>query len=350
MTKNTGRDYEILSGEMIQEIIKFKEGSKIKIHKIEYRVNKFGKSTKHEIDVWIEYIDQHGTTKYYAIQAKNEKNPINKADLLVFAKIIEELGCKGIFITRTGYRNGAKEVAQHYNIPILEFRVPTDDDFISRVRQLNFKYTQQLPFLEDSYLIPVDDNDKDKILLLTEWKIGITKADSFNFRTELFNFLVMLNNTNTLSDLQLRIGLNVQVNRTIHPTEPYLELIYLKFLQPTFLFFNDLKVGLKYVCIKCGWMELPDITLSAENIIHYLIIDVLSGKEYTIGPFGFREREPLSDIPENDMIETVECVHGKGAYNNFLTLHPAKRKAINQAIRKHHHRYSIRCSTRKLWK
>lgn len=133
MPKNTGIEYEKLTQKIFSEIINQKTVENIKV---EHDVYIQGKSTKHQIDVYWEF-DFNGINYRTIIQAKDWKSKVPQSEMLSFKAVLDDLpsGTKGIYVTRTGYQSGARDVAEKHGISLYILREPTEEDWEGRVKK-----------------------------------------------------------------------------------------------------------------------------------------------------------------------------------------------------------------------
>ena len=141
--KNTGRDYESLVESVFTQLLEQDSVKNIAIEK-----NKIlqGKSTTHEIDVCWEFVA--GGVKYSTIiQAKDWKQKVPQGEILKLKAIIEDLPGqpRGIFITRTGYQQGALDVAKANGIITYELREPTEEDWKGRTKTVVLNIKAYIP-------------------------------------------------------------------------------------------------------------------------------------------------------------------------------------------------------------
>ena len=141
--KNTGRDYESLVESVFTQLLEQDSVKNITVEK-----NKIlqGKTTTHEIDVYWEFIA--GGIKYSTIiQAKDWQQKVPQGEMLKLKAIIEDLPGqpRGIFITRTGYQQGALDVAKANGIITYELREPTEKDWEGRIKTVILRIKAYVP-------------------------------------------------------------------------------------------------------------------------------------------------------------------------------------------------------------
>lgn len=146
-----GEEYEILVKNIYEEILKNEDIDNIKV---EHDVKIEGKSTTHQIDVYWEH--RIGNSNFrMIIQAKDWKRPVPQKEVLALAEIVEDLptGTKGVFISRSGYQEGAIKVAQAKGIDIYELRQPNDKDFKDKIMKAEIKINIEIPYYENMSIV-----------------------------------------------------------------------------------------------------------------------------------------------------------------------------------------------------
>ncbi len=120
MNDKTGKPYENLTQVVFQTILGQKE---IPNTKVERNITLQGKTARHQIDVYWKF--KFGGVSHEAIvQAKDWQRPVDQLHLLAFKQVLDDLPGqpKGIFVTRTGYQQGAKEFGLAHGILLYELR------------------------------------------------------------------------------------------------------------------------------------------------------------------------------------------------------------------------------------
>jgi len=142
MTKNTGASYEVLVQGFLEQIL---NQNYVHTIKVERDVVLSGNATTHQIDLCWQF--EIGGIDYTTIvQAKDWQTPVKKGQLAEFKYILDDLPNqpRGIFVTRTGYQKGAREIAEKHGIILCELREPTEEDWKGRVK--GFHLTQDFFF------------------------------------------------------------------------------------------------------------------------------------------------------------------------------------------------------------
>jgi len=114
----SGKSYELLVQEIFHVLVNQNE-----VHNIDvkHNVTLQGKHTTHQIDVYWEF-ERGGITYRSVVQAKDWATPVEQGELLKFKGVLEDLPHqpRGVFVTRTGYQDGAKEYAKAHGIALYE--------------------------------------------------------------------------------------------------------------------------------------------------------------------------------------------------------------------------------------
>ena len=120
--KNTGIPYEKLVQGIFQAIHDQEEVATITV---EQNKTLKGKISTHQIDVYWKF--QMGGIEYEVIvQAKDWRSAVKQGDLFHFKCVLDDLPNqpRGIFVTRTGYQQGAKDFAAAQGIILYELDEP----------------------------------------------------------------------------------------------------------------------------------------------------------------------------------------------------------------------------------
>ncbi|HGO5291226.1 TPA: restriction endonuclease [Photobacterium damselae subsp. damselae] len=79
-----------------------------------------GKSgAKHEVDVYYQF-ERSGVVHKVAFECKFKSRRVQKSDVIDFHGKLQDIGnIQGIFVSKSGYQQGAKDYAKHYDIQLL---------------------------------------------------------------------------------------------------------------------------------------------------------------------------------------------------------------------------------------
>jgi hypothetical protein len=111
----SSKGFELLVREICQQMLDQDQALNVVV---QHNVQKQGRATSHQIDVYWEFC-LGGVTHKVAVQAKKWKNPIRKGDVLTFKGVLEDLpGTIGIMVASSCYQKGAVEVAEAAGIMI----------------------------------------------------------------------------------------------------------------------------------------------------------------------------------------------------------------------------------------
>jgi hypothetical protein len=118
-TPASSEEYELLVREIYQQMLDQDQAQNVVV---QHNVQKQGRATSHQIDVYWE-LCLGGVTHKVAVQAKRWKNPIRKGDVLTFKGVLEDLpGTIGIMVTSSRYQKGAVDVAKAAGIMICNLK------------------------------------------------------------------------------------------------------------------------------------------------------------------------------------------------------------------------------------
>lgn len=127
MKKNNGKEYEIWTKEIYEEIIK-QEG--FPGANIQHDVTIQGLTTSHQIDIFFSY-NLAGTTHGIAFECKDYKARVSQEKIMAFKSKIDDIRevTKGIFVARNGFQKGAISFAKAHRIELVELREPKEIDW-----------------------------------------------------------------------------------------------------------------------------------------------------------------------------------------------------------------------------
>jgi Restriction endonuclease len=116
--KNTGLSYELLVQAIFQAINDQEEVANLIVERDKTLQ---GKTTPHQIDVYWKF-EKTAITYETIVQAKDWQSPVKKGQLIEFKGILDDLPGqpRGVFVTRTGYQQGAKDFAAAQGIILYE--------------------------------------------------------------------------------------------------------------------------------------------------------------------------------------------------------------------------------------
>ena len=145
--KNTGKDYEKLAQNIFQQII---NQDTFKNIEVQQDVTLHGKTGKHQIDVYWEFSLQ-GIFYRTIIQAKDWKSKVPQKEILAFKEILDDLpvGTNGVYVCKSGYQSGARQIAEAHGIKTYELRKPVDSDFEGQIARIYFSGKYKIPHYEN---------------------------------------------------------------------------------------------------------------------------------------------------------------------------------------------------------
>lgn len=170
--KNTGKEYEALTEQVFARLL----AQDNICSKVERDVVLDGRSTKHQIDVTFEF--KAGPASYRTIiQCKDWGATVKQEQVLAFHSVLTDIPGqpRGIMVSRSGFQQGARNVADHHGIKLYELREPHDDDWDGLLRALRIHSTIQVPGFRNLSLVLDLDWCRERA-----WALGIPKGTTLD--------------------------------------------------------------------------------------------------------------------------------------------------------------------------
>jgi hypothetical protein len=148
--KNTGKPYEVLTEQVFTRLL----AQSNVCASVERDVILEGKSTKHQIDVTFEFVA--GPTTYRTIvQCKDWASSVKQEQVLAFQAVLTDIAGqpRGIMVSRSGFQEGARCVAEHHGIELYELREPRDEDWNGLIRAFEVTLHLRAPHFDNVRLI-----------------------------------------------------------------------------------------------------------------------------------------------------------------------------------------------------
>lgn len=275
MAQNTGKPYELLVQQILDQILNESNTNNIKVN---HNISLQGKDATHQIDLYWEF--EIGGIKYSTVvEVKDLIKPVDQGKLFQFKCVLDDLPGqpRGIFVTRTGYQEGAREYAKKNGILLYELREPTDQDWDDRIKTFNIEINLYNPKFDNIKLIQDTECNIQELKRLNiphseASKISIEVSDNLKFYDEsgaeittafiLFNSLVPK-------------GFN-----ELQPTK-----VTYRFDRPTFIktsnpqvrmWINSLEITISKT------LETKTIILKGEDFVQYVLKNISDGNIRTI--------------------------------------------------------------------
>ncbi|MGG6136291.1 restriction endonuclease [Pantoea allii] len=144
---NANTEYEQLTQELYQALCIAED---VKSISVQHNVKIPGKSgCNHQIDVFWEF-ELMGVKHRVAIECKNYSSEVSVGKVRDFFGVLHDIGhINGIFVTKVGYQSGAVKFANHYGINLKELRLPTEDDWEGRVKNIILTIKAFFPIIKE---------------------------------------------------------------------------------------------------------------------------------------------------------------------------------------------------------
>ena len=136
-----GNSYEEFVAEVYQIILdKQANDGQIKPIKLErLRKLKCKSGADPKVDIYWEY-EIADITHKTVIECKNYKKAVGVDDVREFGNKIQDIGdVRGVFVSKNGFQDGAKKVAKHFDIELLNIRELVEEDWAGRIREVNVR-------------------------------------------------------------------------------------------------------------------------------------------------------------------------------------------------------------------
>ncbi len=138
-----GENYELLTKQIFETAL---TQDQVKNLQVLHNTSIAGRSTRHQIDVYWEF-ESAGLPYRTIVQCKDWHSAVDQAAMLTFAAVLDDIPGqpRGIFIARSGYQAGARDVAAQRGIVLYTLRTPTALDFTNRIRHVTINATPFIP-------------------------------------------------------------------------------------------------------------------------------------------------------------------------------------------------------------
>lgn len=241
---------------------------------VKHDVTLTGIKTTHQIDVYWEF--EVGGIRYVTIvQAKDWMSAVDQGELLKFYGVLEDLPTqpRGVFVTRTGYQEGALNYARAQGILLYELREPTDSDRKSRMLTINVDLSAYLSHTTQAQLIHDDHWVSEEAV-----RLQLNEVPRIRFGKELEEVILFDESGRGITMKKLIDSLYLPRFMEVPPTR-----IRHEFEEPTFIEtgvaeFPRLKVNAVEATIAVNKVD-QEIRLTADDIVGFILKNVIDGSE-----------------------------------------------------------------------
>jgi hypothetical protein len=279
MAKNTGRDYELLTQVLLNQIHQQKGVQNLTVeHDVK---NLQGAILKHQIDVLVRF-EADGVPHTVIVQCKDWDYTVKQEHLLTFSGVLADLSnlpgqVHGIFVTRKGYQAGAKALASAKGIILYTFRERTSKDII--IQRIIINITMNAPWSSQ----PTFELDQTWCEKECE-RLGIPCGTTVPIQIEGDERFVMLYNEDGTPRQSL-----YDFKQTLYPTvsgEVPRQTVVHQFTGPTYIASSSDSrfplVRLASVTYEIAVsVDQHQTVVESEDIVAYIISDVLTGATAT---------------------------------------------------------------------
>jgi Restriction endonuclease len=293
---HSGKRYELVVQEIFHSLLNQNEVENIDVR---HNVTLQGKTTTHQVDVYWEF-EKGGIRYRTVVQAKDWATPVVQGELLKFKSVLDDLPQqpRGVFVTRTGYQDGAKEYAQAHGITLYELSEESEEPdepnltatvgdwvrFKGEVR--GFQNRGKLPTairLSSTVFHPRCSNvtlDIDKAWLDKNALTRDIDASSLKFEPRLLSEIILYDDQQrAISDLETILREELEVIRKENVTEK--KAVH-AFDQPTFL--GPETTNLTYIRLNKVVFDIEIETthragsFNLNNLVQFMLREIPDGK------------------------------------------------------------------------
>jgi hypothetical protein len=285
MQKSTGVPYELLT-RMIFDAIFNQDWKGVSNIEVKHDVTLVGKTTTHQVDVYWEF-KVGGISYVTVVQAKDWMSAVNQGELLKFKGVLDDLPAqpRGVFVTRTGYQEGAFNYAHAQGILLYELREPIDSDKKGRMLCVNVDLSAYLSHTTQIRLVHDECWRKEEAV-----RLRLNELPGIRFGKELEEVILFDESGNGVTTLKkLTDSLYPSGYTEVPPTR-----VRHEFAEPTFIEtgvdkFPRLKVNAVEATIAVNRVD-QEIRLIAGDIVGFILKNVIDGSERIFD----KEGKPLS--------------------------------------------------------
>jgi hypothetical protein len=281
MPKNTGIQYESLTRIIFHAILNHDRERVFNIE-VKHDVDLVGKTTTHQVDIYWEF-DVGGISYTTVVQAKDWMNPVNQGELLKFKEVLNDLPGqpRGVFVTRTGYQEGALNYARAQGIILYELREPTEADRGGRVMFVNINLAAYLPHTSQIRLVHDEQWSHEEAL-----KLGLTEVPGIRFGKEPEEVMLFDRGGKGLTTVKKLIGSLYPCGyQELPPTRVVHEFTAPTFIETGIIDFPKLKINAVEATITVSRVD-QKICLAADDVVGFILRNVIAGSERILNKEG----------------------------------------------------------------
>jgi Restriction endonuclease len=277
--KNTGIPYEKITKTIFEKALQRRDVDNLSV---EHNAHIQGRTVKHQIDVYWRFTIA-GIEYQTLVQCKDWGTNVPQSAVFTFASVLNDIPGqpRGIMIARTGFQEGAIEVAAKEKIILYTLREPSNDaDWNGLVRTIRLNIEMRIPHT-GSWAIDLDH----EWISAEKARLGMEPDEQINVQIDPDAGRAWTCDENGQPSQTGREIMN-SVFRTFRTTETP-QNVRFEFPEPTYLYVSgDPRFPYLKVLALSGeiWhdAETHQHTLSADDITSYILTDVMSGAKTAI--------------------------------------------------------------------
>lgn len=148
---NTGKPYEVLTGMIFEQALR-QDG--VQNLEVTHRKIVQGITAKHEIDVFWRFTAA-AIEHTVLVQCKDWGDKVDHGEMLKFVGVLGDIPGqpRGLFVTRSGYQAGARNIALAHGIALYTLREPLEQDWEGMIRNIKLIATLLVPQFSDPEIV-----------------------------------------------------------------------------------------------------------------------------------------------------------------------------------------------------
>ena len=273
MDQNTVESYELFVRQILDQI---KNKSTINTIKLERDIELQGKDATHRIDIYWKF--RVGDIIYsVVIEAKGWSNVVDQEKLFQFKSVLNDLHGqpRGVFVTRTGYREETGAYAGKNNILLYELSDPKEKVSDDRIKTFNLDMSIYTPHFADIRFIQDEEWNKQELK-----RSNIPLAEASKIRVEVSDDLKFYDE-NGLEITKAIVLFNSLVPKGFQELPP--KRITHTFDKPTVVKTSDTRVRMKITAIEVTISKtFIRFQSKGEDFVDYLLKNVSERTVHTI--------------------------------------------------------------------
>lgn len=275
---NTGKSYEVLTKLIFEQAL---QQQSVKNLEVRHNITLQGLKTHHQIDAYWRF-EAAGVEYTTVVQCKDWGQTVDQGEMLKFAAVLDDIPGqpRGVFVTRTGYQAGARDVAAAKGIILYTLREPTEQDWDGMIRNIVINVIAFVPY-----------SSAPSIEWDTDWaraecaRLGFQQDETSTVQVEGLETDVLLYDEadrpiQTMQDLKISMYPSTNVEMSLQQVQHI-------FAQPTYLHVSGDSRLPRYKARAISYnlsmaKSERTTTISANDIVAYMLEDVMKSSKISV--------------------------------------------------------------------